>query len=109
MKETAGIFSDKDLDDAVSKIKEEFSTWKGCELHSIRYAGDDICTGENLEWMRSLGDGKEYAQCICFLSDFHSPKEERGAWEPDSEYTDWSWWLARTEGGEWELLTWGYG
>ena len=24
------------------------------------------------------------------------------------EYTDWQWWLARSEGGDWELLTWGY-
>jgi len=31
-----------------------------------------------------------------------------GAWEADKEYTDWQWWLAREEGGDWELLTWGY-
>jgi len=37
-----------------------------------------------------------------------SPKEGGGAWEPDYEYSDWQWWLARTDGGEWQLITWGY-
>ena len=45
---------------------------------------------------------------IEFLSDYHSPVDAVGAWEPDTEYTDWQWWLARTEGGEWELMTCGY-
>jgi D-alanyl-D-alanine carboxypeptidase len=45
---------------------------------------------------------------ISFYTDFHSPVEGGGAWEPDTEYNDDEWWLARTEGGAWELLTWGY-
>ena len=31
-----------------------------------------------------------------------------GAWNADSEYTDWHWSLGRVEGGSWELLSWGY-
>ena len=34
-------------------------------------------------------------------------KKGGGAWEANEEYT-WSWWLARSEGGEWNLMTWGY-
>lgn len=26
----------------------------------------------------------------------------------DEEYTDWSWWLARSDDGEWKLMTYGY-
>ena len=26
----------------------------------------------------------------------------------DEEYTDWPWWLARSDGGEWKLMTYGY-
>ena len=48
-----------------------------------------------------------FTQCIMFDSSFRSPKEGGGAWEPDTEYT-WSWWLARSDGGEWKLMTWGY-
>lgn len=32
----------------------------------------------------------------------------QGAWEPDQEYTDYQWWLARAEDGDWEIVSWGY-
>ena len=28
--------------------------------------------------------------------------------EKISEYTGWQWWLARSNGGKWKLMTWGY-
>ena len=28
--------------------------------------------------------------------------------KPDTEYTDYQWWLARTENGDWEIVSWGY-
>ena len=47
-----------------------------------------------------------------FKTDFHSPSGEKAegtAWEPDSDYQDWEWHLARTDAdGAWVLLTWGY-
>lgn len=45
------------------------------------------------------------------MSQIHSPSgadTEGTAWEPDTDYEDYSWHLARTDGGEWKLLTWGY-
>jgi len=105
---TSVLYSQADMDAAVEKIRAEFSTWEGCELHSLRYAGDECCSDENLSWMIDLGDGESFTACIEFLSDFHSPVKGGGAWEPDSEYTDWQWWLARTENGDWKLMTWGY-
>jgi D-alanyl-D-alanine carboxypeptidase len=89
-------------------VKCTFAAFDGCELHSIRYAGDACNSAENVQWMNELDEGKGYTQVCELLSDFHSPVEQVGAWEPDTEYTDWQWWLARTEGGGWELLTWGY-
>ena len=65
---------------------------------------------DNIEWMNDLRteDNKEaFTQCIAFKSSFRSPKNGGGAWEANEEYT-WSWWLARCEGGEWKLMTWGY-
>ncbi len=102
------LYSRGDMDEAIALIREEFGTWEGCELYNVRYAGDDRCTEENLAWMNGLVDGQDFAECICFLSDFHSPKEAAGAWEPDVDYTGWEWWLAREKGGDWQLLTWGY-
>ena len=105
---TSSIYKEEDMDAAIKLIREEFDTWEECELHSIRYAGDECNSKENLEWLNSMDDGQEFTECIEFLSDFHTSKEATGAWEADSEYTDWNWWLARTDGGDWKLMTWGY-
>lgn len=90
------------------QVKCKFASWAGCELHSLRYAGDACNSAENLKWLNSLDEGKNYVQAIELLTDFHSPKTAYGAWEEDQEYTDYQWWLARTADGGWQLLSWGY-
>ena len=106
------LYTKEDMDEAIKLIQEEFSKWEGCELHSIAYTSDDDCNEDNIAWMNQLeaaGDAKEtFTQCIQFKSNFHSPKEGGGAWNPDQEYTDWGWWLARADGCKWKLMTWGY-
>ena len=103
------LYTAEELYAAVEAIRAEFDSWEGCELHSIRYAGDDADNAENLAWLNSLRDGAGFTQVAEFLSDFHSPVEEGPyAWEPDTEYTDYQWWLALTDGGDWELVSWGY-
>lgn len=75
----------------------------------MRSIVQQYCSEENIEWMNDLGDETaEFTQCIGFVSDFHSPKAGGGAWNADSEYTNWQWWLARTDNGEWNLMTCGY-
>ena len=109
----SALYSKEDMDAAIAVIRKEFDTWDGCELHSISYGSDDACSAENIRWMNELeaaNDAQEtFSQCILFKSDFHSPKNGGGAWNADQEYTDWQWWLARSEGGSWKLMTWGYG
>ena len=110
------IYSHEDMDSAIAIIKEMFSKWNGCELHSIRYTDDDYCnTKENIGWMNKLAKGRGYesnfTQCIAFFSSFHSPKDDENnstTFNTDSEYEDWSWYLARRDGGKWELMTFGY-
>ena len=116
----SSVYSEEELYGAVLLIKEKFASFSGdCELHSIRYAGDQADNEENLEWLNSLREvrsnippedvGKQYVQVAEFLSDFHSPVEEGPyAWEIDTEYTDYQWWLARTKDGPWEVVSWGY-
>ena len=101
------LYTAEDLAAAEMKILDEFNTW-GCDLISLDYAGDECCTAENLAWMNDLGGGVPFTQVAEFLSDFTSPKEGGGAWQADYEYDGWQWWLARTDGGDWQLLTWGY-
>ena len=91
----SAVYTEQDMDDAIKVIEEMIGSWEGCELHSISYSSDDVC------------NDLAFTQCIMFDSSFRSPKEGGGAWEPDTEYT-WSWWLARSDGGEWKLMTWGY-
>ena len=109
---SSSIYSEEDMNAAIELIKEEFSTWEGCELHDIFYSSDDEVNEENIAWMNELAKGQnlspDFTQCIMFKSNFHSPKNGGGAWNADEEYTDWQWWLARTEGGDSKLLTWGY-
>ena len=110
---TSSIYTEEDMNAAIEEIRNMFDTWDGCELHSIEYAGDENCSPENIAWMNRLAsanDAKEpFTQCILFKSSFHSPKKGGGTWNADQEYTGWQWWLARSDGGPWKLLTWGYG
>ncbi|MBQ9721781.1 MAG: DUF3089 domain-containing protein [Oscillospiraceae bacterium] len=102
------LYTKEEMDEAMVQIKCRFAAWEGCELHSLRYAGDEANSAGNVKWMNELDEGQNYTQVVEFLSDFHSPVEGYGAWEPDMEYVDWQWWLARTTDGGWQLLTWGY-
>ena len=105
----SALYTPEELREAVVQIKCKFASFEGCELHSIRYAGDESCTEENLRWMNELNPDGKYTQAAEFLSSFHTPAEQVGAWEPDAEYNDWQWWLARSADGGWDLLTWGFG
>ena len=105
----SALYSERDLDEAMAAVWTEFRGWEGCELHAVRYAGDEANSEENLAWLNSLSEGANYTQAAELLTDFHSPIEGGpSAWEPDTEYTDYQWWLARSEGGGWELVSWGY-
>ena len=109
---TSAIYTKEDMDSAIDQIKETFKSFEGCELHSLSYSSDDVCLDEEIiAWMNDLesaNDNKQvFTQCIMFNSSFRSPEKGGGAWNPNEEYT-WSWWLARSEGGEWKLMTYGY-
>ena len=74
----------------------------------IDYGTSSVYSKEEIDSAIETDDNKEaFTQCIAFESSFRSPKKGGGAWEANEEYT-WSWWLARSEGGEWNLMTWGY-
>lgn len=105
---TSSLYTEEELEEAAIQVKCTFASFEGCELHSLRYAGDSCNTEENIQWLNSLDEGKNYIQAAEFLSDFHSPTEPYGAWETDKEYTDYQWWLAREQDGGWQLISWGY-
>ena len=108
---TSSVYSQKEMDAAIGVIKKQFRSFAGCELLSLSYMSDEECnSADNVKWMNELrteNQKEAFTQCIAFHSSFRSPKDGGGAWEADQEYT-WSWWLARSEGGQWKLMTWGY-
>ena len=104
------LYSDEDLNDAVIQIKCQFAFWDGCELKSIKYAGDDAATEEKLAWANEKNPDGKYTQVMGFLMDFHSPKTANDTtFEADKDYTDYQWWLARNEKDSWEIVDFGYG
>ena len=116
---SSSLYTQEELNTAILLIRDKFATFAGCELHSIRYAGDDANNEENLEWLNSLREvrsnippedvGKQYVQVAEFLSNFHSPVEDGDyAWNQDMEYIDYQWRLGRLEDGRWEIVSWGY-
>ncbi len=108
---TSAIYSKAEMDSAIDIIKKQFRSFNGCELYRLSYMSDEKCNSEsNIKWMNDLrpdGSKEVFTQCIAFDSSFRSPEKGGGAWEADEEYT-WSWWLARSDGGQWTLMTWGY-
>lgn len=110
----SGLYSEQDRLDAAAVILEEISSWEGCELHQLWYTSDEQNTADNISWMNELAEGQglkeQFTECMQFKSNYHSPvdPDKAGGWEPDEEYTNWEWWLARADGGEWHLMTWGY-
>lgn len=107
----SSIYSKADMDSAIAVVKKQFRSFAGCELHRLSYISDEESNNaDNIAWMNALrtdDDQEVFTQCIAFDSSFRSPEKGGGAWEANQEYT-WSWWLARSEGGKWKLMTWGY-
>lgn len=110
----SALFTDDDFGAALELILTAFSDFEGCELHSLYFAGDAYSTAESAAWLSELAKAQGYngtvTQAMLFLSDFHSPTDPaaRTSLDIDAEYTDWQWWLGRSESGEWLLLSWGY-
>ena len=96
-------YSKEDIDSAAQVVIDKVDSMEGCVLFSLKYAGNG-----DLEYCRELNPDADYAECIVFQSAFRSPLKSRfGAWNANRLYT-WDWYLAREEGGPWEIVTEGY-
>ena len=103
------IFSKDDMDEAIDLIKERAAQMTGLKkLINIRYSSDDCNSEENVSWMNECVDDAKFTQCIMFTTDF-TTGSNTSSLNPNDRYTDWQWWLARTDGGEWHVVTSGYG
>ena len=105
-------YTDEDMSEAMSIVVDRFKQWKGCTLDELWYAGDACNSEENIAWLNEIAGDKGFTECLEILIDFHTSNDpdelEDMVFEPDYYYSDYQWWLARTDGGDWELVSQGY-
>ena len=100
------LYTQEELEAAVIQIKCKFAFWPGFELKSIKYAGDDAVTDENLARINELAPDGNYTKIVKFLMDFNTPKDTADTgFEPDTEYLDYQWWLAQNKEGGWDIVS----
>jgi hypothetical protein len=96
------------MEECMLVIQDAYQQWgEGFDVSNVRYAGDDENNAENIKWLSDLAD-KNYTECVQILTDIRAPKEGNAVWEPNEEAKDYGWYLARENGGSWELVTQGY-
>ena len=114
---TSDIYTQKDMDKAIKVIKRRIKSMKGFELHKVYYVDDKYCNSDStLKWINDLAkiDGwtEEFTQVIYFRSDFHTSKKEKDVentgYAVDDEEIGFGWYLARTDGGKWRIISGGY-
>ena len=87
---------------AIAHFKAEF---EGCTLLTMEYA-EEKATSAGEAWAETYGA----EEGIVLLSSFQvDDKGGDGSFNPGDTYRNWQWVLVRSEGGAWELKTWGYG
>ena len=114
---TSKKYSEADIDSALDPVLTEFTSWKGCTLQKLAFTDDATCEAAlaqaNELRKAQMPDEPAFDQALVLTSEFHSPSAEDAketAFEPDTDYTGWTWLLARTgDDGAWKLLTWGQG
>lgn len=98
-------YTQKEIKDAIEVIKSEFkSSWNGCTLTEIYYAGDDY-SADYQDW----ADRNNADEVLVLLSSFDvGSSGGDGSLNANSTYEDWNWILVRTNGGIWRHVDHGY-
>ncbi|MBQ6877906.1 MAG: hypothetical protein IJO22_05845 [Oscillospiraceae bacterium] len=97
------IYSERDIEKAMSLVYRKFASFEGCVLLELEY--DEEYSRERMNGWAKQYDADE---AIVLLSKFYVAAEN-GSLAVGETYTKWNWILVRNKGGFWELKTWGYG
>ena len=104
-------YSSEEMEEAAELIQNRFATFGGGFVLK-RLAYDSQCNDEQLRWLNghsNIPGAGTFTEGICFLSDFETPTDTGGTgFNSDANYTDWSWWLARSPGGDWLIVDMGF-
>ena len=102
-------YTEDDLKNAVIQAKCRFAGFDGFCLKSIRYAGDDAASDEEIAKVKAKYPKQNYTEFIELLMDFRTPENTADkAFEPNHDYTDYKWLLSKNDKGGWEIVDNGY-
>lgn len=102
---SSDIYTQEDYDAAVTVVKRQYNSLTSPTLLKIGYSGDEWTLSQQ-EYILHFDD---YTEGIVLYSDFSVPKYFRNSWEAGETYRNWQWYLARKDGGDWTVVTSGYG
>lgn len=98
-------YTHKDIDAAAEVVKKQLNDFEcTVELHYLSYVGDDE-SAEHLGYC--LDYNTDFVECLVFDSEFKVLEEGDGSLAKGDTHT-YTWYLAREDGGRWQLLTYGY-
>ncbi len=110
--EKSDKFTEQEINDAVSRVKEKFKDFKGCTLTRLWY--DEEKSNSFIKGYMSNGKGSvngvKAENVIVLLSDFKVDSSgHEGGFNPNSTYSDWNWILIRdSKTDSWRVDDWGY-
>ena len=107
---TSEVYSHEDLQAAVDTIMNTVDNeWQvKVEMQEIFYQWDEESANQ-LSYCQELNP--EVDECVFFKTNFYIPEQEAemaGAFEPNTTLTDYQWYLGKSNGWEWNVLTAGY-
>lgn len=100
---TSTLYSQEEIEDAIQIVRDEFNLSEGCKLYSISYTSDYTSRKELTHCNELNKSDIPYTECIVLETKFRSPMFGGGAWNANRIY-DWTWHLARTRNGNWEII-----
>lgn len=104
------VYTSEEMDAAADVIlKDAFWDEMNARPLDIHYIGDEESQGY-LPSVQGRFPDSDYTECAVFDTDFRSAFLAKNAapLDPREVYTDYLWVLARTDGGNWEVVTSGY-
>lgn len=99
-------YAEAEIRDAMEVAMAHFQAeFEGCTLLTMEYS-EEKSERSSPGWAETYSAGEG----IVLLSSFQvDDKGGDGSFNPGDTYHNWQWVLVRSDGGDWELKTWGYG
>ncbi len=98
------IYTEDDIKSGINLIKTHFQkNFDGCELRRISYVGDERMD-EFKEWQSNY----KLDEVIIFETDFFVGEDAEECFNPNDDYKNWKFILARNKGENWKYMDSGY-